>query len=91
MTTEQKELKPITQTESFWLWVMRENKETPIEGVRRDWQWGNYKFSYQRRLKRNSWGRFGGGWNWKLGFQAGGSTIIFDLLVASLRISRVKP
>jgi len=35
-------------------------------------------------------GRFGGGWNWKLGFQAGGRTVIFALLVASLRISWLK-
>ena len=31
-------------------------------------------------------GRFGGGWNWKLGFQVGGRTIIFNLLIFSLRI-----
>ena len=42
------------------------------------------------RSKSNSWGRFGGGWNWKLGFQAGGSTIIISLLIAELRIDRYK-
>lgn len=91
MTEEQTELKPVKQTELFWLWVMRNNKKKPVEGMRRDWRWGAYQFSYQRRYKNNSWGRFGGGWNWKLGFQAGGSTIIFELLIASLRINRVKP
>jgi hypothetical protein len=30
-------------------------------------------------------GRFGGGWQWKLGLQAGGRTLIVNLLVASLR------
>ena len=30
-------------------------------------------------------GRFGGCWNWKVGFQAGGRTIIFNLLVFSVR------
>jgi len=32
-------------------------------------------------------GRFGGGWNWKLGFQAGGNTIIISLLVLEIRFS----
>lgn len=31
-------------------------------------------------------GRFGGGWDWKVGFQAGGRTIIFNLLIFTLRI-----
>ena len=31
-------------------------------------------------------GRFGGGWNWKVGFQIGGRTIILNLLTFSLRI-----
>lgn len=68
---EQTELKEVTQTESFWLWVMRKNKKEGIKGTRRHWQWGRYEFYYERRCKSNSWGRFGGGWNWKLGFQAG--------------------
>lgn len=29
-------------------------------------------------------GRFGGGWNWNLGFQAGGNTLILNLLVFSI-------
>jgi hypothetical protein len=31
-------------------------------------------------------GRFGGGWNWEVGFQAGGKTIILNLLIFTLRI-----
>ena len=31
-------------------------------------------------------GRFGGGWDWKIGFQMGGKTIILNLLIFSLRI-----
>lgn len=31
-------------------------------------------------------GRFGGGWDWEVGFQVGGRTILFNLLVFSLRI-----
>lgn len=29
--------------------------------------------------------RFGGGWNWKVGFQIGGKTLILNLLVFLLR------
>jgi len=31
-------------------------------------------------------GRFGGGWDWEVGFQVGETTIIFNLLIFSLRI-----
>lgn len=48
------------------------------------------KGNFTIRSKTNSWGRFGGGWNWKLGFQAGGSTIIISLLIAELRINKYK-
>lgn len=32
-------------------------------------------------------GRFGGGWNWELGFQLGGHDLIINLLVFSIRFS----
>lgn len=32
--------------------------------------------------------RFGGGWNYKLGLQIGGSTVIIDLLFGSIRIHK---
>lgn len=32
-------------------------------------------------------GRFGGGWNWCLGFRAGGKTIYLELLVGAISIS----
>lgn len=37
---------------------------------------------------RSGHGRFGGGWQWKLGLQGGGRTLIVNLLVASLRFYR---
>lgn len=48
---------------------------------------GRVRITYEHRRKENAWGRFGGGWNWIVGAEIGGSTIIFNLLVASLRIS----
>jgi hypothetical protein len=32
-------------------------------------------------------GRFGGGWQWKLGLQVGGRTMLVSLVVAELRVS----
>ena len=49
---------------------------------------GRYRIEYSQRLKSNAMGRFGGGWNWELGFQASSSTVIFNLLVSSLRIDK---
>ena len=36
--------------------------------------------------KHNPWGRFGGGWNWELGFQASSRTVIINWLIGSTRI-----
>lgn len=47
---------------------------------------GRLQISPKMRNKKQAMGRFGGGWNWKFGFQAGGSTLIIDLLVMSIRI-----
>jgi len=32
----------------------------------------------------DGWGRFGGGWNWVVGFQAGGHSLILNLLIFSI-------
>ncbi len=52
---------------------------------------GRWTVKYERRFRSNLLGRFGGGWNWKLGVQAGGNTMIVNLLVCTLRISRATP
>jgi hypothetical protein len=36
-------------------------------------------------------GRFGGGWNFKLGVIIGGSDLIFELIFFYIRISKEKP
>lgn len=50
----------------------------------------------QHELLRVTWlhrtsdelhGRFGGGWQWKLGVQAGGRSAVVSLLVAELKVS----
>lgn len=58
------------------------SKELTLRGRR-------YRVRYRRRDTRGTMGRFGGGWNWKVGAQLGGSTLLLSLLVAEVTISRV--
>lgn len=46
-----------------------------------------FTVKYERRFKSNFMGRFGGGWNWKLGVQVGATTWIFNLLIATVRVN----
>jgi len=48
----------------------------------------NYKARFQQKSKNDAWGRFGGGWNWKVGAQCGGTTLIIDVFVMSIRIGK---
>lgn len=57
--------------------------------AKREWTLGRYYFTYERRSKSNAMGRFGGGWDWNLGFQAGSSELILNLLVSSLRVRKM--
>lgn len=41
----------------------------------------------EQRRKSSPMGRFGGGWNYELGFQVGDRDLIINLLVMSIRIS----
>ena len=77
----------ITQEEGFWLWMMRQNQKTGIKEIRKSWEIGRLKITFNWRSKSNKWGRFGGGWNWEFGFQAGGSTVILMLFICTLQIS----
>lgn len=79
-----------TADETAAIAIMRLNKaEYPKRNwIHREWKWGRYEFTFQWRNKNSLWGRFGGGWQYELGFQAGGRTIIFNLLVCSLRVSK---
>jgi hypothetical protein len=49
---------------------------------------GRWYLGISWRRSDGCMGRFGGGWNWKLGFQAGGSSVILSLLVLEVRIGR---
>lgn len=75
----------ISPKEAFYLWVMRRNEKEKTDRVKRAITIGRLTIDYERRRKTEFWGRFGGGWNWNLGFQASGRTIIFNLLISSVR------
>lgn len=79
----------LTPQEAAIVEVVGLNKATPRKEVRREGGLFGWRFVYTRRSKDNLWGRFGGGWNWKLGIDVGGTTVIVNLLVATLRIQRV--
>lgn len=61
----------------------------PLTHSRKEWTVGRWFFKYERRRKDNAMGRFGGGWQWELGFKAGKGSIILNLLIASFRIDRM--
>jgi len=54
------------------------------------WAVGRLKIHFEWRSSKDLWGRFGGGWDWKVGFQSGGSDIILYFLVCSVRLC-IKP
>lgn len=51
-----------------------------------------WRVTYSRRTRDEHMGRFGGGWQWALGFEAGArhrdgaQTVIVNLLVCSVRV-----
>lgn len=52
--------------------------------VDRRFEVGRLSVRYSRRSSRGYMGRFGGGWNWKVGVQVGSTTVILSLLVAEV-------
>lgn len=53
--------------------------------IKKDIQVGPLVISLRWRKRSNLTGRFGGGWNWAMGFEAGGTTLILSCLVFMLR------
>jgi hypothetical protein len=54
--------------------------------IDRKWTIGRAEFRFTMRRADGFMGRFGGGWNWKLGIQVGSwRSWILSLLVAELR------
>ena len=75
----------LTDKERGWLSIMRINDALGTKRVKRKIKIGRLHITYERRSKDNLWGRFGGGWNWHIGVEVGGKTVIVSLLVCFIR------
>lgn len=64
------------------LWPPRQERE-------RRWEMLGRRWTLSMRPADTPMGRFGGGWQWKVGVQVGSSTVIVSLLVATLRVDRL--
>ena len=68
------------------------NKLWPKDEIVKKWPVLGFEITFRWRSKKNLWGRFGGGWNWALGFEAGGSSINIMLLIFTIGIhKKMKP
>lgn len=74
--------------EQFILWVCRENKKEKKQEINRRFNFLFWDIRFSWRSSKNLWGRFGGGWNWKLGVQIGGTTTIISLFVCEFVINK---
>ena len=64
----------------------------PVYNVKKKVTIGRMTLKFEARSTESAWGRFGGGWDWKLGFQAStpsayGWTVIISLLIAEATVS----
>lgn len=66
------------------------NKLEKKREIRKRFNIGKLTFSFHWGDKKSMWGRFGGGWNWALGFEYSGSTLLLNILVCSLMIYKDK-
>jgi hypothetical protein len=74
-----------TLLERYYVGIMRLNKLLPGQEITKKFSIGRLEITFNWRSRKNLWGRFGGGWNWELGFQIGSTTVIVNLLIFSLR------
>ncbi len=66
------------------------NKLEGRKEIRKRFNIGALRVSFCWKSSKCLMGRFGGGWQWALGFRSSGSTLLLDCLVFSLMISRSK-
>lgn len=69
-----------------YIWACNQNKIEVVKKVKIK----RLEITYHWRSKKNLWGRFGGGWNWNIGIQISGRTMIINVLIFSLRFYRGK-
>ena len=66
------------------------NKLEKRREIRRRFNVGALRISFTWKSSKCLMGRFGGGWQWALGFRASKSTLLLNCLVFSLMISKTK-
>ena len=77
-----------TEHEKGVLAMVRFNKANPVlTHIDKKIEIGRLEIKILWRSSKNLWGRFGGGWNWIVGIEVGGSTVILNLLILSIRFS----
>jgi len=54
--------------------------------IRKRFVIGNLHITFHWQSSKSLWGRFGGGWQWALGFEASKRTLLLNCLVFSLMI-----
>lgn len=55
--------------------------------INKKWRVKRIEVGFSIRSSKCPFGRFGAGWNWKLGIQIGGRTILISLIIAELMLS----
>lgn len=78
----------VTKDEKGWLEFARFRKEydkdNKVLSIKKDWEISRLKISFSFKSRRAFMGRFGGGWNWKVGVQGSGNQWIFSLLTCTV-------
>lgn len=74
----------LTNEEQGWLAIIRANKLERRQEISKRFYLGRLEVWFNWRSPKNFWGRFGGGWNWCLGFEIGSTTLGLNLLVFRL-------
>lgn len=77
--------KKLSDEQKGILAIVEMNKNEKRKEIKKTVIIGRLRVTFHWQSKKSFWGRFGGGWNWILGFEASGSTLILNLLVCSLR------
>lgn len=78
-----------TVLEAAWLEIIRWNRaRVRRERVAQYW-WKRLRVTVTQRSSSDPLGRFGGGWQWALGFRFGSSTLLLDLLVLSITVALI--
>jgi hypothetical protein len=75
-----------------FLEIIRDNRrDGQVYVLKYDLRLGRLSCTISWRSSKNPFGRFGAGWNWRIGVQWSKRSWLFSLLVMEVRISILKP